>query len=652
MRISSLTVNRWRNLEGVHLEVPVDASLVCLVGENGTGKSNVLELIAGIAANLGLAPSVQMKRGVYELEPHDVSLTLQLSESFKLPSLQPGNENYGNLLADWDRSLTYRSANMPVTGSVGLPSGVSAGGIADPASATNFGNMVVASLLAQPEVSHLYLDAERSFPVLNLQDQEIWNLWRQDLKLPAYVRQQAAVMTQNMYSEWLKSMLAQAMRSQRDYHELATQAARAGKPIPAPVDELAGLRHGITKVLPHLQLTRLDQDQRTLFFDSAGQDLRYENLSGGEQEIVFLVGQIERFQLRHGLLLLDEPELHLNPDLLRTWMEYVRDSVDTGQVWIATHALEAVEVTGLQASMVFERAEDRHVRSVGPLGDRPVLSTLAGAVGTPALSLARSRFVLVEGERPRRERERFAKVLDSPPSDRFVEVGGCEDVLRKFAVLRELATETEQLRLGAIIDRDLRTAEQVRKLQAATGVHVLPVHEIENYFLEPAVLRALLEQTGLTSADPHSLVKEHSDRRAGRWILERARVDQEWPNLDIAVREAVRTMTWDEVAANIESQMRALAELDSSVDGAEQARRRVTFVKAARAYEALRGQPDELWKYCFGKEVLLRVAIDLGFKTAEAMESRALQLWSRQIVPRPALIAETRAYLDAIQVLG
>jgi hypothetical protein len=111
-------------------------------------------------------------------------------------------------------------------------------------------------------------------------------------------------------------------------------------------------------------------------------------------------------------------------------------------------------------------------------------------------------------------------------------------------------------------------------------------------------------------------------------------------------------MTWGDIAADMEGQMRRLAELDVTLGKSEQTRRRVVFVQAARTYEQVSADPGELWKYCFGKEVLATLATDLGFRSAEAMESRAIHLWTAQVVPRPALVANTRAYLDAIPVLG
>lgn len=50
-----------------------------------------------------------------------------------------------------------------------------------------------------------------------------------------------------------------------------------------------------------------------------------------------------------------EPELHLNADLVRAWVSYLKGTVKTGQIWIATHSLEAVEVAGQTATFVLER---------------------------------------------------------------------------------------------------------------------------------------------------------------------------------------------------------------------------------------------------------------------------------------------------------
>jgi predicted ATPase len=99
--------------------------------------------------------------------------------------------------------------------------------------------------------------------------------------------------------------------------------------------------------------------------------------------------------LKKGLLLVDGPELHLNYDLLRKWIGFLKGSVEAGQIWLATHSLEVVEVTGKDATFILSRDEQtRKVVSAHPLSSEPVISTLSRAVGSPAFSISNPAFVL------------------------------------------------------------------------------------------------------------------------------------------------------------------------------------------------------------------------------------------------------------------
>ena len=206
-------------------------------------------------------------------------------------------------------------------------------------------------------------------------------------------------MTTMLYDEWLKYFLAQENQAGTRLIKEIRRARQGSGPEPIFVDHFAGYKESLHKVLPHVVFTGVDPKTRTLLFDTAGLELSFNQLSGGEREIAFLIGQIDRFGLRKGLFLLDEPELHLNADLIRSWVGYLTGTVETGQIWLATHSLEAVEAAGQQATFVLERNETtRKVESLARLDTRPVLSALSRAVGTPAFSISQLLFIFVEGE--------------------------------------------------------------------------------------------------------------------------------------------------------------------------------------------------------------------------------------------------------------
>lgn len=665
MRVRSLRVDRWRNLRDLSIKIPADTHFVCLVGENGTGKSSVLELLTWSAHQFGLASQVALRRPAPQLIPETeigLEVTLATERPEELRARVRGQ--IGDLVDDWDGDLTLVAKTWKGTTEPEIPPGVPvaphhdggaytavlAGSVAAP-SARAVGSYLVEAIRNLPELLHLYIDAERVFPAADVRDEEILALARQDPTVPDWLKQQASQMTQNLYLEWMRSMLGRQQRLQSEYFQRAQQAARAGEAVPPPEDPLAHYRAGLAQVLPHLRFVRLDQDARRLVFDSAGLELPYEELSGGERELAFLVGQIDRFGLRDGLFLLDEPELHLNPELLRGWLDYLRSTVGSGQAWVATHSLEAAEVAGPSSTLVLERDDDRLVRRAPPLADRPALTTLAAAVGTPAFSVARSRFVLIEGTRERRERERFATVLESNVADRFIEADGCTEVIARVRALRLLASEEEQLRVAGIVDRDFRTQAERAQLLETEGVHVLSVHEIENLFLQPDLLRRLLADANEDSERVLALLQQASDVDAGRWAFERTQAEEKWREDARAPLSVARGMTWSDVQSDVDGAARAIAAAIPGVEGAEAARRRLAIGKRLNEYGEVRNDPGALSERCYGKQALGRVSHALGFHDASALEARAAVLWREGQVPRPAAAGEIRAYLDSVPVL-
>jgi hypothetical protein len=109
-------------------------------------------------------------------------------------------------------------------------------------------------------------------------------------------------------------------------------------------------------------------------------------------------------------------------------------------VWIATHSLEAAEVAGGEATFVLHRdPATRRTARAEAVADSPALALLSASVGSPAFSLHDAQFVLIEGDRQNRERARFHEVCGNQDSHRFLESGGCEEVLRRLRVLKDLA---------------------------------------------------------------------------------------------------------------------------------------------------------------------------------------------------------------------
>lgn len=635
MRILHISIREWRNLRDVDFSIPDDARLVCLVGENGTGKSSVLELLSSVAHHLGISHSLALSRGNPLGEAKDLTVKVRISR-----------EDIPGTIRTLDGPDASWNGDVLLTVMDGGRPDVTAIGIQPEARAKSIAMSVIDELRGAHETQHLFLDADRAYPPTGFNPQQFSEIWNQDFRDPGFNRQISARPSRTLYEEWIKYFVGVEERTGAQLIADTRTARTLGITDPIFVDPFNDYRILLSKTLPHLRFVGVESAgaNRTVQFDSSGVSMVFSQLSGGEREIAFLTGQIDRFKLQRGLLLVDEPELHLNPDLLRTWLAFLRDTISDGQVWFATHSLEAVEVAGPEATFVFEReAASRIVRNPRVLAGRPVLSALSAAIGSPAFSLSRLRFVLIEGDRQTRERERFYSVCRDTDLNRFLECGGCSEVLRKMDVILELARETdEQLRVGGVIDRDFRTPSGASQLEADHGVHVLRCHEIENVYLHPPSIDFLLARAGISGTTGETLVRDESDKYAGLWIfdfactLHSANVPRE-AKRDLAGAGRSQILSqWTSLRADSASYLNALArvEWEANLDSARS------------EFETSRLSSD-WWCHCLGKQTLSSLARLIGISSSQVLEHQVVGLWEHEVAtPQP--VVELREYLNSL----
>ncbi|MCC7078883.1 MAG: AAA family ATPase [Acidimicrobiia bacterium] len=644
--MTRLRVKDWRNLRQVDLHVDPDASLVCLVGENGTGKSAVLELLSAAAHQLGIAQGVEIARGNPLDEPHEIEVVVQVpSTDLELPvPLMTQIEEAGG---PWNGELSFVSRRTP---DGGPQQTITAPGL-DEGLSQQLGQTVVQLLRQRKETQHLYLDADRAYPPMQIEPHRYGEIWQQEWESPEFTRQWAYRPTRTLYEEWMKYFLGVEERCATEHVTGIRRARDAGEPEPVFVDPFDSYRATLHEVLPHLHFVGVESSgqRRTPLFDSAGLELAFSRLSGGEREVAFLIGQVDRFRLQRGLLLIDEPELHLNSDLLRNWLAFLRDTVKDGQVWIATHSLEAVEVAGPTSTFVFERdPESRTVTAPTRLEGRPVLSALSAAVGSPAFALSRLRFVYIEGDRQSRERERFYAVCGNPDVNRFLEGGSCNEVIRRLRDVRTLAYETdEQLHVGGVIDRDFKNDHERMQLQSDAGVHVLGCHEVENrhLYLQPDAISILLQRAGRHRDEAATVVRESGDHFAGLWVAHNAAsrfpAEHDLPKSAVS---ALGNATMAELNADWAGRRAASV---SAVDPTLAEMWEELLAAAWTDYMSDRDTPD-WFRRCLGKQTLGRAAAALDFKSGDALERQVVALWNSAEVVPPEDLVDLRTYVGGL----
>lgn len=639
MRIRKIEIKQWRNFRNIIISLPEDAPLVCLVGANGTGKTHILELISACAHHLGLSSGIEIPRGnplADDVRDFAVELYLAPGVSEALDTPFCGEDNY---LA-WDRTIRFEGKNHTV----------SAGGIGDIDQSAIFAEQVVQRLRSSSDVHHLTLDADRAFPRRDLATHEMAQAFEQHWHDSEWNKGRAFQTTRTLYEEWIKYCLAKENRAANMYYQSGRRAAESGFSIPAFTDVFGTYRSSLREVMPHLLFAGADQERKAILFDTSGMELRFDQLSGGEREIAFLIGQIDRFGLRNGLFLLDEPELHLNPDLVRSWVTYLGNTVATGQVWLATHSLEAVEAAGISATVLLERDPvTKLVDRVGSLADRPVLSALSRAVGTPAFSITGLRFVFIEGEEAIGERERYRRITGSSADTRFIECGSCGEVQRRLSAIQEIAKEAAQpIRIAGVIDRDWRTTSMIVELTKQEGMIALPVHEVENLFLHKQTLVGLSQQLGRTEFDYDNAMQNACDERAGGWIVKSALSDDSCSDISDLPSEAkavIYAKTWQQIEPDLDALVDEIG-FEAGFDEAG-TKKLVTRLKMFAKIYARKRCSEELWKVCEGKEVMRSMARTLGFADHNALERAVVAYWNSDDARLPSEILELRRAIVA-----
>ncbi|MGH7489490.1 MAG: hypothetical protein ACREMY_28400, partial [bacterium] len=224
------------------------------------------------------------------------------------------------------------------------------------------------------------------------------------------------------------------------------------------------------------------------------------------------------------------------------------------------------------------------------------------------------------------------------------------EVVRRVAAIKMLANEAEAgIRIGGIVDRDFLSGADATALDRDQGVHVLPVHEIENFFLHPQTLTSLLQQNGRAELQAADLVCNAADARAGSWIFQHAmatRNAKALPAIAPAAKERAKGYTWAQIDADRNAAIAGVLAA-SGFGTPEQATLRGILETSVNIYARKRGEAG-LWKECEGKQVLNGVARAAGFADALALTQAAYTLWANNAAAISPELAAFRTYLTGL----
>jgi hypothetical protein len=343
------------------------------------------------------------------------------------------------------------------------------------------------------------LRAERSYPNRGFQRETIFNYAQTRTKdhAWAYAFNSAEAQYQDMF-EYLAQMRYHYFAELGAFEHRQKASLSAG---PEPSDPLRPYDDLLQALFPGYRFAEESGEIPTNLFITlpSGERLPFNDLSAGEKEVFFILSFFLRHDVTDAILVIDEPELHLHPELARTLLQHMMSIRPRNQVWVATHNPEVVDEAGRDRVTYIARDRDSHkavaVRAVDEEETVTLLRDFFGFSGY--IGIGRT-LVFLEGSDSSSDRKVFTSLFpDTRRLIRFVPAGGVENHARlNAAILKILEGGLGWMKFYLIRDRDYLTDELATHYTSHSSgrVYVLRRHHIENYLVVPSAISLVVKE--------------------------------------------------------------------------------------------------------------------------------------------------------------
>jgi hypothetical protein len=306
----------------------------------------------------------------------------------------------------------------------------------------------------------------------------------------------AAVQLLNDYDFLVQVLFAEQANTSLKTHK----NSRTGNGEPATATKFEKLVEIWDRVLPHRKLEITGDDIKVSVLGSTEQ-YRASEMSDGERAVFYLIGQTLIAEA-DSLIIFDEPELHIHRSIVaRLWDELEGARSDCGMV-VISHDLEFVASRQGQKLVLSEY----NPNSGWIIEEVPEDSGFPEELTTLILG-SRKPVLFVEGTGKSIDKAIYRACY---PNWTIIPRGSCEEVLHAVVTMRANASLT-RITCAGIVDADDHDASDATFMQSR-GIEILPVSEIENLFLLPSVIKAILKTEGHAGNDIQTKYEQLSDK--------------------------------------------------------------------------------------------------------------------------------------------
>ena len=495
MRINEITIEEFKNLRDLHINFDYDSPYTVLVGENGSGKSNLLEALSIIFRNLDLdqeAPfSYEMK---YQCREHHIAISARENRHPKFRLKLPDGTAYVDLsrkqFMDVDADGRPRYRPTFVFGYYSGPSDRLASifekhqeryygaiikapsrrpsGTRDASTLrrvfyaqTLHGQFALIAFFMEPDNNddddreflreNLHIDGLDS--VLFALNKPGWSRGGGDRRFWGAVGEVQEFLS-HLYD---KAMLPLRM-DRRMTVDLASNRAIENLYLFLPnaqalseVYQLYGNQYAFFTALESMHLSKLLAEVRTrvrMVPRAGGGEMTYRDLSEGEQQLLLVLGLLKFTAREEALFLLDEPDTHLNPVWSTQYLSFLHRFIrqrDTCHIIMSSH--DPLVFAGLtrQEVRVFRRDHDGQVIVEVPDQDPRGM----GFAAILTSDLFRLRTTLDVNTQERLDRQRILTMKDNRNEEEEKELDALQQALAGLGFSRTIRDPLYELFIEA-----------------------------------------------------------------------------------------------------------------------------------------------------------------------------------------------------------
>ncbi len=259
-------------------------------------------------------------------------------------------------------------------------------------------------------------------------------------------------------------------------------------------DPLDPFRDAFFQLLAPKTLESPDVQGQTLRYKFEGQSFDFSALSSGEREVINVTFDFILRQPSHCIVFLDEPELHLHPELSAKLISTLKAVGEHNQFVLCSHSPDIIS-SSLEDSVIFltpPKSDGGNQGLAIHVGDETAeaLHRLGQSVGVVSLG---KKIVLIEGTDASLDKKTYTHILKNRFPTLVLLPSGGKGTLKSFnAVVKEVLDRTIWgVEFFMLADRDVSPAgnSEEAMTQASTGrFRTLSRYHLENYFLDPLVL--------------------------------------------------------------------------------------------------------------------------------------------------------------------